>query len=61
MNLCDAKVAGMPFVQRIIAHPLLIRNQRKIRAVVRNAQAIAGIVRDRGSFQAHVDGFRPAT
>ena len=51
----------MPFVQRIIAHPLLIRNQRKIRAVVRNAQAIAGIVRDRGSFQAHVDGFRPAT
>lgn len=46
-------------VRRIMADSTMIRNERKIRAVIANARAILGIVREFGSFQAYLDGFRP--
>lgn len=46
-------------VERVLSDPRMVRNKRKVAAVVENAIVFAALVRERGSFQAYVDAFRP--
>lgn len=50
---------GEADVRRIMSDHRMIKNERKIRAVVENARAVQQIVRDHGSFQSFIDSFRP--
>lgn len=46
-------------IQCILHDPDMIRNERKIRACVKNARALRDIVQRHGSFQAYIQSFRP--
>ena len=46
-------------VRRILDDPGMIRNKRKIFAVVENALAFKALIGEYGSFQTFIDGFRP--
>ncbi len=44
---------------RVLNDPGMIRNRRKVRAVMENAKAFARVIKEFGSFQGYVDSFRP--
>lgn len=46
-------------IQRILSDQRMIKNERKIRAVVKNAIAVRDVVRQHGSFQSYIDSFQP--
>jgi len=48
-------------VQRILADPKMIRNERKIRACVENASRLIEIARRHGSIGAYIESFDPRT
>lgn len=50
---------GAEDVRRILDDPGMIRNKRKVAAVVENAVVFAGLIREHGSFQGYIDSFRP--
>lgn len=51
---------GEEDVRRILNDPAMIRNERKVRAVLENARSFAALIQEHGSFQAYVDSFRPS-
>lgn len=50
---------GEADVRRIMSDHRMIKNERKIRAVIENARSVQQIVRDHGTFQSFIDGFHP--
>lgn len=50
---------GKGDVERLLKDPRLIRNRAKIESAIRNAKAVAAIVRASGSFAAFLEPFRP--
>jgi len=44
-------------VERIMAHPGIIRNRRKIEAAIRNARAFLAVQREYGTFDRYIWGF----
>lgn len=58
----DFRVAssyGPQDIDRILQDPEMIKNRRKVRACVENAQTFKEIVSQHGSFQGYIDSFAP--
>lgn len=50
---------GESEIDRILDDPGMIRNERKVRACVKNARVFEGIIAQQGSFQSYLHSFRP--
>jgi len=44
-------------VERIMAHPGVIRNRRKIESVIQNARAFIAVQKEQGTFDKYIWGF----